>query len=796
MTRLRLVSGFALLAIAIALLPQFARADAGVLIPAESTEPDARILSLEDMQIEITIENGDARIFVRQIFANHTNHPEEGNYVFALPSGSTVSDFAVWDGAVRIPAVILTRRRAREVYEDVRAQQLDPGLLEMGERTEDSARQSSLFSAHIVPISAYGTKRLELEYHQTIDINNWKTQFVFPLRPDAYKNQAAKHLKLSFELRSPFTLQEFLVLSKSIPLNITQNDGHIVRGSFEGSDVNFTEDLAASWKVDASHANELNVLAYRNPRPAEPQPDETAPVKAGPEPGFFEASVLVGEGRGPHDANAATEDNGAPRNIAILFDNSLSMQWDKLERSYGALEKLLLSLRPQDHFSLLLFNQDVAAFQPQLVVADAASVQNALKFVRGSRLRGGTDLSKALSAALAQCTLPNSYLVLLSDGHADRGTLTDRKIAAAYAQQWKQTRNRPRTEMFAVGDDANLTLMKLLAQNDGTMVSVLSTEPLDAKLDIFLSGIVRSPVSQLELALTPPSAAHAVYPLDDAVYTGSVASWVGEYTAPMKKARFEARANRDGAPLDVKTGAALPAESLDHAQLPRLWAHARVNALLEEIARNGETREAVDEIIRLSRQYKFVTPYTSFLAVPRALLRPRVIRPGDPVLRVHTDASIVSVIALFPFGLTKLLRHLSDEDVWQTRFLAPSDMKDGTYNVRLILRDRNGDVYRESKTFDIASTPPIVKISLDRKQYRRGDAMLIKASASASTRNLIAHIDGAAPVSLRWNAAALTNTGTLEIPVALPPGEYKLTVTAEDIAHNLGTEEVSIEVVP
>jgi Ca-activated chloride channel family protein len=162
MTRLRLVSGFALLAIAIALLPQFARADAGVLIPAESTEPDARILSLEDMQIEITIENGDARIFVRQIFANHTNHPEEGNYVFALPSGSTVSDFAVWDGAVRIPAVILTRRRAREVYEDVRAQQLDPGLLEMGERTEDSARQSSLFSAHIVPISAYGTKRLEL----------------------------------------------------------------------------------------------------------------------------------------------------------------------------------------------------------------------------------------------------------------------------------------------------------------------------------------------------------------------------------------------------------------------------------------------------------------------------------------------------------------------------------------------------------------------------------------------------------------------------------------------------------
>ena len=37
---------------------------------------------------------------------------QEGNYVFALPSRATVSDFAVWDGPVRIPAVILERKRA------------------------------------------------------------------------------------------------------------------------------------------------------------------------------------------------------------------------------------------------------------------------------------------------------------------------------------------------------------------------------------------------------------------------------------------------------------------------------------------------------------------------------------------------------------------------------------------------------------------------------------------------------------------------------------------------------------
>ncbi len=784
-----------LVAAALCLVTRAACADAGVLIPGSGTQPDSRILSLDEMQVDITIENGDARVFVLEIFSNHTAMPQEGNYVFALPTGSTVSDFAVWDGTVRIPAVILTRRKAREIYDDVRAQQLDPGLLEMGERTEDSARQSSLFSAHIAPIPAYGTKRLELEYHQKIDVNGFKSQFAFPLRPDAYQQQSAGHLKINFTLSSPLAIQDFQVLSKTLPLTIAQNDGHTVRGSFDGDNVNFSEDLSTSWKIDPANSDQLSVLTYRNPRTEETQPDETAPKKPQSEPGFFEASVLVGEGRGAQMASAPAE-SGANRNVVVLFDNSLSMQWEKLERSYGALEKLLLILRPQDHFNVLLFNQDVSAFQQHPVAANPGSVQNALNFVRASRLRGGTDLSKGLAAALAQCTEPNSYVVLLSDGEADRGTLTDGKIVAAYAQQWKQISNRPRTEVFAVGDDANLTLLRMLAKNDGAMVSVLSTEPLDAKLDVLLSKIVRSPVSQLGLALTPATAAQEIYPLDDSVYTGSEASWVGEYTQPEKKLAFEVRANRDGAPLDATAHVAFPAEELDHPGLPRLWAQARVSALLEAIARNGETDAAIDEIIRLSRKYKFVTPYTSFLAVPRALLRPRVIRPGDPVLRVHTDPSIVSVIALFPFGLVKPLRYLSDGDLWQTRFLAPVDMKDGTYDVRLILRDKHGNVYCEAKTFVIASTPPTVKISLDRSDFHRGQPINIRASASASTRNLIAHIDGAAPVSLRWNAAAQTNTGALTIPPSLPPGEYKLTVTAEDIAHNLGTEEMPIEVLP
>src|SRR5437764_11977329 len=105
------------LMVVICLLASQLRGDAGILLPREKAQPDPRILSLEEMEIDIRIDNSDARIFIRQIFANHTAAVEEGNYIFALNSHAVVSDFASWVGPVRITAVILERKRAGGIYE-------------------------------------------------------------------------------------------------------------------------------------------------------------------------------------------------------------------------------------------------------------------------------------------------------------------------------------------------------------------------------------------------------------------------------------------------------------------------------------------------------------------------------------------------------------------------------------------------------------------------------------------------------------------------------------------------------
>jgi len=771
-------------------------ADAGVLIPRDKQQPNPAILSLEEMEITVRIDNGDARVFVRQIFANHTGRIEEGNYIFALPSYATISDFATWDGPVRLPAVILERKRAEELYNQLKQQSIDPGLLQMGERGAEEAKRSSVFSARIVPIPAFGTKRLEIEYHESIPVENLKSYFAIPLRPDAYQAQAAAHLRVNFELHSAHAIRNFQAPAKTFPLQLDQNTDHDVRGHFEGQNVNLGEDFVATYELAAAASDTLQLLTYRSPVSGQPSPTETAPVRSTNEPGFFEAEALMGFGTG---APGGTADKGAPRTVIVLFDTSLSMQWEKLERSYQALETLLHTLRPVDHFGLVLFNSETQVVP--VATAEPGNLQHAIDAVRASRLRGGTDIQRALQTGLDQAAAPgasNTYLVILSDGGATRGPIQNRKLAASYAAAWKQLPDtqRPRTYILAVGDDANLPLFRMLAQQDGVLEHVLSTEPMEFKLNSFLSKIGRSPVGQLDLSIDPATAVGNVYPLQTATFSGSLASWVGQYQKPQDNVSFSVHGVRDGTPVQITGKTNFARESFDHPQLPRLWARARVDALLAKIERDGEDQATIDEIIRLARKYKFVTPYTSFLAVPRALLRPRVIRPGDPILRVKTDGSIVSVIALFPFGLVQPLRHLASEDIWQTRFLAPTDMQDGTYTVRLILRDQVGHTYRESKTFVIASKPPMVNVKLDRKRFQRGQTIDLKVSASESTRNLVARMDGAVPVALRWDAKSGANTGALTIPEQMIPGIYKLTVTAEDIAHNIGSQEVQIEVLP
>ncbi len=174
-----------------------------MLIPRDKQQPNPAVLSLEEMEITIRIDNGDARVSCDRFLPITRGRIEEGNYIFALPSHATISDFATWDGPVRLPAVILERKRAEEIYNQLKQQSIDPGLLQMGERgsrkKQSVHRYSALESCRFLPTERSG---LEIEYHESIPVENLKSYFAIPLRPDAYSAQAAAHFRINFELHS------------------------------------------------------------------------------------------------------------------------------------------------------------------------------------------------------------------------------------------------------------------------------------------------------------------------------------------------------------------------------------------------------------------------------------------------------------------------------------------------------------------------------------------------------------------------------------------------------------------
>ncbi|MGA8028050.1 MAG: VIT and VWA domain-containing protein [Bryobacteraceae bacterium] len=754
------------------------RADTGVIIPTGKNAPDDSMLSVESMDVHILIDNGHAIVSLKEVFRNKTLRVLEGTYSLALPESAAVSDFAVWDDLTRIPGVILERKRAEELYRNIRNQALDPGLLESGEVSESNApgeaRHSSEFTVQIIPIPAFGYKRIEAEYRQNVPVTQLASDFIFPLKPTSGNATSIANLSVSVEIRSAQPLVSLENVSKVYPLKITAQTPQSISASFSQTNLNLSSDF--EFKYSLSNEKLPKITAYRSASAAEP--------------GYFEASALL------QQAKTTGEPDQPARTVLVLMDTSLSMQWEKLERSFQALEAILRSLRPQDSFNVLVFNSEVSRFLPAPQTATTDRIAKALDFVRATKLCGGTNLDAAFKAAFAQSG-PNSYIVLLSDGDMTEGTIAPARFAASFDQSWRSIaeNRRPHIYAFAIGDDANVRFLRRLAQHSGVFAQVNSSEPLEFKLANFVHDVGLAPLNPVTLTIDPRANTTLVYKWPGETFPGARAAWVGEYTKP-GVTQFTVT-SRSGAAAETETARAdLPVTATDHPYLPASWARARVDALLEKIDREGEDKATIDEIIRLSRKYHFVTPYTSFLAAPRALLRPRLIRPGDPVLRVRTDPAIVSVIALFPFGLTKPLRYLHQEDIWQTRFVAPDDLADGAYIVRLILRDREDHVFREQKTFVISSHPPIVRIHLDSPRVRAGGRLALRVEASQTTRSITAQLYGAEPLFLHWTEADKANTGILAVPSTLPPGRYSIHVTAEDIAHNVSHQEVPLEVLP
>jgi Ca-activated chloride channel homolog len=784
------LSALGLALFAMLLLASDARAQSGVLIPSSVSDgPDATKIELTEMTVGVKVDRQLARTRVLQIFANRTNRPIEATFVFAIPTSASIADFAVWDGDVRIPGVIIEKRKARRLYEEIAAQAIDPGLLEQ----EGEEEAPTAFTVRVAPVPAYGTKRIELEYTELLPVDGLQSYYSFPLKPSEYGEQKIGHLRIDVQILSGFALTPLVVQGSQYAVAVDRQEEFALESHFEAVDVTPAEDFAFTYGINVPRSA-LDVVAYRAPERI--SADEVRdPARADKNPdGYFQAGAIFnGDGRAPGAASAPHA-----RSVVLMLDVSLSMNGEKLDRAYEAVEYFLGALRPEDRFNLLLFNDDVLQFAQEPAPGSPDQIEKALGFVRASYLSGGTDLQGALArAAEAAAKLPAAggerAVVMITDGNPTLTAVETRKVVDEFVRR-NGASAKARLEVFGVGSDTRVGLLAELASaTGGQFVWSRETEDIAFKLKAFFAKVGLAPLDGLALAVQGGEV-YQVYPDRPTTgYDGSALHFVGRYKKP-GPASFMLRGNSAKGAVELRAEASLPERDDTHAEVPRLWARARVDFLLRQIDLNGETEAAIDEIIALSKKFKFVTPYTSFLAAPRSLLRPRTIRPGDPILRVKTDESIASVVAVFPFGLVKQMRRLAGESLWETRFLAPSDLADGQYQCRLVMTDTLGRSFQEIKRFRVDSRPPVLSATVEPSPARAGQDVRVVVRADADTRWITARLFGAAPTSVRWDAAAKANVATVRVPAGLPPGVYTIEIVAEDFAHNSASTAVRVEV--
>lgn len=205
------------------------------------------------------------------------------------------------------------------------------------------------------------------------------------------------------------------------------------------------------------------------------------------------------------------------QNVVFLIDRSHSIDQDRYSTSKIAVLHAIQSLRPQDRFNILVFDDRVTAFASQMIPRNSYNIEMARQFLQSQPYGGifaSTDLYSSLGNIIPDIVEPTEVnaAILLSDGDTFLSKDKQRRSIASWTEH-----NEGKVALFCVtaGSDNNLPLLDFLAaENKGMLIHAqTSVSEALARLmeqicqpiakDIIASAVSRSP--GVALALYPPS---------------------------------------------------------------------------------------------------------------------------------------------------------------------------------------------------------------------------------------------------------------------------------------------------
>jgi len=540
--------------------------------------PDALQLTTEVVRVQLS--DRAAEVNVECTYHNSSQWVLEGTYLFPLPPEAAVDKFSLFVDGEEIKAELLDANAARQEYESIVRRMKDPALLEYVDR--------QLLKARIYPIQPNSDAKIRLYYTHPLVADFGTTDFAFPLSAERRAKDAAISLTFNIETKAA--------------LKAATSPTHDVHVTYDGPR---HATVTASPRTGGPDAD-FHLLCTYDTREVGAQFLTTTDDA---DQHYFMAIIAPGE---------ASSDVVIPKDVVFCFDHSGSMANEKIAQARAALQFCLGKLNPGDRFGLILFNDEIDPFTTVLRKVTPSAIDSARRFVDRVTADGGTFIEGALvqSMDLFERADRPKYLVFLTDGLPTVGTRDPGTIRNSVSTHNKEG---VRVFTFGVGFDLNAALLNDLAsEGQGQSAYVSPKEDVEVAVSNFFRKISRPVLSDCRLQFTGVDV-HDLYPRDlPDVFAGSEIVVVGRFDED-GPATARLQGTRGAEPVSHVFQAEFMPKADRYQFIPKLWAGRRIGYLLEDMRKNGETPEVKDEVVRLSKKYGVMTPYTAFLAAPEAV---------------------------------------------------------------------------------------------------------------------------------------------------------------------------------
>jgi Ca-activated chloride channel family protein len=549
---------------------------AGMLIPKDGSVPP---LAIKHQRVDISIKDGVATARIEQVFKNSTNRDLEAVYIFPLPLNAAIADFAMYIDGKRMSGELVEKDKARKIYQDIVRRMKDPGLLEhMG---------GTLFRVSVYPVKKNADQKIEIEYSQTLAFESGLYKYVYPLKTGDKAAKTLEDFTVSARIHSNLPIKN--IYSPSHDVGISRKGEHEAVLGFEQEQALLDKDFVLYYGVSKKDFG-LNLISHA--------------VKG--QEGFF--MMMLAPNVVPDDATVMKKD------VTFVLDTSGSMTGKKIVQARKALAYCVRKLNPGDRFNIIRFSTDVEYYKPTLVTVDEKSIAAAIAFIDDIEARGGTDINGALAAALRleYDEKRPSIIAFLTDG---KPTIGESDTDTIVGQVAKGNASKARVFVFGVGEKVNTHLLdKISGENGGLSQYVKPEEDIEVKLSSFSDKMSNPVLSNLAIAVDKVKVKQ-LHPrtLPD-LFAGDQITVFGRYKGGDHVA-IHLTGEVNGENREFVYEATFHETQTDNAFIPRLWATRRVGYLLDEIRLNGEQAELKDEVLKLSKEYGIMTPYTSYLVL-------------------------------------------------------------------------------------------------------------------------------------------------------------------------------------